>query len=318
MSISSAGDPTVSIILATNRSSRFFAETLACVSAQVFAGWELLIIDNGVPDPESVISATRGIPNTRIYRVEGPCTVSTARNVGVSHSRAPFITFLDDDDVWSKDRLALQVESLEDHADAPCSLVGYWYLDGEGAQIGEGKDAQAGSAEEMLSGRLPYLYVSAAMMVRREEFLLVGGFSSEMAMLEDFDLTLRLLLRGNFVSVPGHHFGYRRHDGNVVKFSPEGNRLRRKVMEGILIRHADAAAVRGDTAAELLLSEHLDRFRSYQATQCAPALVHQLRAAKIAEAAREGWWGFSRSPVAMGRSLAKGSLTQLKFRSRSA
>ena len=61
-------DPTVDVIIATNRASPFLSEALASVRAQTWTGWRIIIVDDGCSDPEFLRSAVHDIPDARIVR----------------------------------------------------------------------------------------------------------------------------------------------------------------------------------------------------------------------------------------------------------
>ena len=73
--------PLVSIVVATNRMSPFLPEALASAVAQTYRSTELVVVDDGSPDPEAVADAARAVPNSRTVRI-APSGVSTARNIG--------------------------------------------------------------------------------------------------------------------------------------------------------------------------------------------------------------------------------------------
>ena len=95
----------VSIVLATNRDSPYLEEALLSVRKQSILDWELLIVDNGIPDARSVERLIEGDDRMRMITIESSATAGVARNVGASRTTGGLITFLDDDDVWAAERL---------------------------------------------------------------------------------------------------------------------------------------------------------------------------------------------------------------------
>jgi hypothetical protein len=210
------------------------------------------------------------------------------------------VVFLDDDDVWHPARLERQVEALAAHPHAPASYCGGWHMDASSRPFEPAWPATPATAADMLSRRARMPHICGAMLIRRAAFQDVGGFSSELIMMEDFELALRLLQRGDFVCVPDELIGYRRHDRNATGTGIENARVRRDAIDGILSRHEWAARVRGDAVTARLLGEHLARERRRAAAEAAGAALWSARRLRIADVLRESAWGLGHSPGGFG------------------
>ncbi|WP_164743475.1 glycosyltransferase family 2 protein [Microbacterium sulfonylureivorans] len=302
----------VSVVVATNRSSPYLAEALDSVVTQTYPSWELVIVDNGVPDPDALADLVAGVSRAKVVHVPPPVTVSLARNAGVEASVGDLVVFLDDDDVWHPRRLERQVSLLKDDRSAPASYCGGWHMDAAGRPFDPAWPAEPARADEMLAGRARMPHICGAMLIRREAFAEVGGFSPELSMMEDFELALRLLSRGTFACAPDELVGYRRHDGNATSTAIDNVRLRREAVDGILARHAWAADARGDSRTAQLLREHRSRERARAAHDAGLATLAALRRGRFAEAGREAAWGVTGAAGAyfgaiVGRLARKGT-----------
>ena len=119
--------PLVSVILpAYNRAEQVKRAALS-VLAQTEENLELIVVDDGSAD--DTLSALGEIrdPRLRIVRQEhgGACR---ARNRGVSLARGKYAAFQDSDDVWRRDKLAVQLRCLrETGAEVVfCQLMECW------------------------------------------------------------------------------------------------------------------------------------------------------------------------------------------------
>jgi glycosyltransferase involved in cell wall biosynthesis len=67
----------------------------------------------------------------KVYTLDHVGYPSVGRNFGISQCEADYIAFCDDDDVWLKDKMKLQLEFFAQHSDVDvlCSQAVYW--DGE-------------------------------------------------------------------------------------------------------------------------------------------------------------------------------------------
>jgi glycosyltransferase involved in cell wall biosynthesis len=289
-------DPRVSIILPTNRTSPFLREALTTVAEQTFTSWELIVVDNGVPDAEALRALVAGYDGMRVIDAR-PVSLGYARNAGVVAARGELYVFHDDDDVWHPDRLRLQVAALENSPEAPAAYVGGWHMDAAGTPFGPGFPATQQSAQDMLSGAARTPHICGTLMVRRSSHLLVGGFAPELPIMEDFEYMLRLLELGTFVCVGGQHLGYRRHDGNLTSTGWRNVAQRRAIMRSSLQRLADAAGGRGDARLERLYREHVRRFDEESSNEAGGAFVAAIRRSQW-DAARSGAaWGLRHAPA---------------------
>lgn len=288
-------DPMVSIILPTNRRSPFLGEALASVAAQTFTAWELILVDNGVPDRQELDELVARYDGMRVVGA-APVSLGFARNAGVAVASGEFFVFHDDDDVWRPERLQRQVESLAARAQAPASYVGGWHMDAAGTAFGPGFPARSASADDMLRGAVPTPHICGTLMVRREAHLLVGGFAPELPIMEDFEYMLRLLELGTFACVEGQHLGYRRHDGNLTNTGWQNVARRRRIMRASLVRLAEGAAGRGDERLERLHREHLRRFDERSTAEAGGAFVSAVRHGRWQAARSAAAWGIRRSP----------------------
>lgn len=295
--------PTVSVILPTNRDSPFLPAAIQSVADQTFRSWELILVDNGVPDGAGIRRLVETTPGARLV-VAQPYSLGYARNSGAAHARGELLVFHDDDDIWRPDRLALQIDALAAHPEAPASWVGGWHMDADGRPFGPTFDATPTTADDMLRGRAPLPHICGTLMVRRGAHLAVGGFAPELPIMEDFEYMLRLLSLGRFVSVDHELLGYRRHADNMTSTSWENTAMRRRIMDASLTRLRAAAAARGDVAMAAALDEHVGRFRRASATEAGGDMLAGARRRDWPAVAAQLRWGATRDPLGFARGVA--------------
>ena len=113
-----SASPRVSIIVPCYNHGRFLEDALVSVFEQTFASWEVVVVDDGSTDPETLtILANLDLPRVRVVRQEN-AGLPAARNTGIRVSRGEFIVPLDADDELLPDYLARMVEVLDAHPDA--------------------------------------------------------------------------------------------------------------------------------------------------------------------------------------------------------
>lgn len=108
-------DPAVSIIMATYNGATLLPQTLASLSAQTFADWELIAVDDGSRDETVEVLRDFADPRVRVIvseKNEGPVI---ARNRAFAEARGRYIAGLDQDDIALPERFAQQVAYLDAH-----------------------------------------------------------------------------------------------------------------------------------------------------------------------------------------------------------
>ncbi|MEG3614432.1 glycosyltransferase [Isoptericola haloaureus] len=207
--------PRVTVVMSTNRVSPYLPEALQSVKDQSFTDWDLIVMDNGSPDPEGVRDAVAAVPGAAVVAEAGH-GVSIPLNHGAALSRGEFVTFLDDDDVWLPDRLERFVAALDADPEAGAVYSSVDFIDSRGERGEPLFVAGDETGRDLLAGRYPFPNV-VSIMYRRTEFLRVGGFNPALHYAEDTDLTFRMLQYSHMIGVPEVLTLYRRHEQNVTK-----------------------------------------------------------------------------------------------------
>jgi teichuronic acid biosynthesis glycosyltransferase TuaG len=116
--------PLVSVVIPSFRAQDYIAATVRSVLAQSHANLEVIVVDDRSPDgtADIVEEIGREDPRTRCIRLEknfgGP---AGPRNIGVREARGEWIAFLDADDIWHPDKLAVQLKALAASGKRFCS-----------------------------------------------------------------------------------------------------------------------------------------------------------------------------------------------------
>jgi teichuronic acid biosynthesis glycosyltransferase TuaG len=107
--------PLVSVVTPVWNGEATLGQAIASVRAQSFAGWEMLIVDDGSTDGSLALGRRLAAEDGRI-RVLGQGAnrgAAAARNRGIRAARGRFIAFLDADDLWYPGKLAAQLAFME-------------------------------------------------------------------------------------------------------------------------------------------------------------------------------------------------------------
>lgn len=185
--------PRVSIVLPTRNRASELREAVESVFRQTFAAWECLVVDDGSSDgtPGIASELVRADRRVRTIRRDPGGSLSAARNAGLAAARGELVAFLDDDDRWLPEKLALQTRLLEEDP-AAAMVFGRVELFGDAEGVWPRRPAPTRPTVRNLlaSNFVPVSTVVA----RRSAVELVGGFDENLPVAEDYDLWIRLAL----------------------------------------------------------------------------------------------------------------------------
>jgi glycosyltransferase involved in cell wall biosynthesis len=200
--------PAVSVVVPCYNGGRFIDDLLACLQAQTFGNFELIIVDDGSTDdtPTKLATLDRSIQIVRQANA-GP---GAARNAGFRRARADLIFILDCDDTVEPTFLEETVSALE----AADRAVGFVFT--HERKIGH--RTQINRCYFKLFDQLFINRVPCCMVVRREAWEAVGGFDASMRDgYEDWEFTIRLGRAGySGIVVPKVLFNYRTRDDGLM------------------------------------------------------------------------------------------------------
>lgn len=171
----------VSIIIPVYNGARFLPAAIRSVLDQIYRSFEIIVVDDGSEDGSGDVS--RSFPEV-LYHRQDKRGDTVARNAGVELSHGQFIAFLDADDLWTPNKLSLQVAF---HLKNP--NVGY-SLTGEKIFLEPNTEQPKWLKTEILMNPHPS-YAPSALMVCKDVFDRVGGFDTSYEIASDADWLLR-------------------------------------------------------------------------------------------------------------------------------
>ena len=222
------GEPLpISVVIPTYNAAAFLAEALESVRAQTRAAAEVIVVDNGSTDASAAIAEEAG---ARVLRLAHP-GLSAARNAGIRAATQPWIAFLDADDLWDPDKLALQWQAVEASPQAGLLITDFTEFDSTGVRIRsffeQRENYQAIRRREVApsivccdseSFQMHFMrgnfFTPSAVLTRRQLLLDVGLFDEGISHIEDRECWLRLMNRTVVAVVERPVVHTRIHDSN--------------------------------------------------------------------------------------------------------
>ncbi|WP_019498979.1 glycosyltransferase family 2 protein [Pseudanabaena sp. PCC 6802] len=201
--------PLISVVIPAYNAQKTILETIHSVLNQTVSNFEIIVINDGSRDNTLSLLSTISDPRLKVFSYENG-GLSVARNRGISNAIGEFISFLDADDLWTQDKLELQVAALQKNPDAGVVYSWTQFID-------EHSNLLFLQPPVYLEGDVyPHLLVSnfissgSNIMVRRHYIDLVGEFDPAVNATADWDYYLRLAARCHFALVPQYQVLYRK------------------------------------------------------------------------------------------------------------
>jgi len=104
----------VSVIMNCYNSDRFLKEAIDSIYSQEFDNWEIIFWDNCSSDNSAAVAKSYD-SKLKYYLADKHTALGAARNLAVSKAKGKYIAFLDCDDVYLPNKLALQAHQMEKH-----------------------------------------------------------------------------------------------------------------------------------------------------------------------------------------------------------
>lgn len=105
--------PKVSVIIPTYNRTAFLRRAIESVLRQTYEDFDIIVVDDASREDVQGIINDFHDSRIRLIRHEVSTGEAGARNTGIRNSQGEYMAFLDDDDEWLPEKLALQVAILE-------------------------------------------------------------------------------------------------------------------------------------------------------------------------------------------------------------
>lgn len=245
----------VTVLVPTYNRPEYLAEALRSLLEQDRPAAEIVVIDDG-SDTDAARQVVASFDGAVGYLRQDNKGKSAALNLGLAHTRQPFVWIFDDDDIADPGALSTLFSALDD---APQAGFAYGLCDKFHGQwpapLSAPNTAYHSDNRRALYVRLleDFFIWQGSMLVRRAAYEAVGPFDVRMARSQDYEMNLRLARRFAGVGVPKVMFHQRHHDG--VR-GPKAAQVKADAVEGAWRRYNQLIFT------EIHASHELDEFHA--------------------------------------------------------
>ncbi|UTZ26433.1 glycosyltransferase family 2 protein [Vibrio campbellii] len=214
----------VSIVVVTYERPELLSIALDSILSQSHTELEVIIVDDNSPSYLNNKKVIEDKKDSRLvyYRNTENKGACYSRNYGLSLATSKYVAFLDDDDLWDKDKIRQQVNSLNSTNAVLCYTA---------KRMFKNSDSSCGRVSfQEINEDLPLLSLfnnnvigtTSCIMVNREVASSCGGFDIDLPAIQDYDFYLRIAAKGKVVSIK-EPLTYYRVD-TAIKISKNGSK----------------------------------------------------------------------------------------------
>lgn len=181
----------ISVIIPTYNRSTVLQRAIDSVLAQSFTHFELIIVDDGSDDNTHELLLSL-IDSQKIkYFKQNNLGVSAARNLGAKNANGDYLAFLDSDDEWLPNKLAIQNDYLSNFPDLQIVYT-------DEIWIRNGKKVNQKAIHKKSGGRIflaclqQCLIAPSSVLIKKSLFDSLNGFDESFVVCEDYDLWLKI------------------------------------------------------------------------------------------------------------------------------
>lgn len=233
------------MIVPVYNGERTIAAALASIAAQTRPATEIVVVDDGSTDGTAAVveRSARTSPVPLRYVRQANQKQAAARNHGVALATGTYVAFLDADDAWLPQKLAVTLAAFEREPDLAAVIGNYEIAEGGRTRrfVPDVLPAPPSAAQDLLEGNFCWL---PAVVVRRDAFQALGGFDPAFESAEDVEFGFRLCKQYRFAVLPEVVARYQRTPFSSTYQEARELRSLRRLYDTLLARPDLTAAER--------------------------------------------------------------------------
>lgn len=233
-------NPLVSVIIPTYERPDMLGRAIDSVLNQTYDNIEIIVVDDNDKnsayrkETKEFIKEYKNLNNILYLEHDINRGACAARNTGIINSTGDYIAFLDDDDLWKKNKLEKQIKKV---LDEKCGLV-YTGTEEFNLKYNHRKYNYAkkpSNLNKLFSSN--FIGSTSTVLVNKKLVNKVSGFDENFKSCQDWDLWLRLMLKGaNICCIEDPLVSYYIHNRDRISDNKTNNL---KGHEQFLKKHKD-------------------------------------------------------------------------------
>lgn len=208
--------PLVSIIMNCHNGEKYLKQSIKSVLNQSYSNWELIFWDNNSTDNSKLIVSSFSDNRIKYFKSENYNKLYESRNLAVKKASGEYISFLDTDDMWNKNKIEKQIDFFEKNQDFEVVYTNYYIYEElkKKKLIKFKKKLPSGMITKNL---LRNYTVGILTLCLKRDIFDIYSFHKNFDIIGDFDFVIRLSEKKKIGYLHNPLAIYRNHTSNLSK-----------------------------------------------------------------------------------------------------
>lgn len=226
----------ISVVIPTYKRPADLQRLLNSLAKQTILPDEVVVIDDAssMNDQYEVViqEFSRVFPKLIFTSLDSNSGAPAARNKGISMASGDWIALVDDDDIWLPEKLAKQIELIEQYEGGRLGFV-YTWAKAQGQNGLASYDACISISGDARKALLTTNFIlSPSVLILKKALDDIEGFDERLPSCQDWDTWIKVALAGyHFATVEEQLVVYHRHGGESIGLSPRAKLGYRLLLE---------------------------------------------------------------------------------------
>lgn len=192
----------VTVIMPTYKRAKYIERAIKSVLAQTYQDFELIIVDDNNPNTkereelEQVMSKYLQNPKIKFIQHEKNKNGAVARNTAISMAKGEYISFLDDDDFYLKERLEVLVNALNNNPEYSAAYTGGVIL-----YKSIFNAIKSGNLQKDILMQQSFMKTGSNMFFRTEVIKSMNGFDETFRRHQDLEIMVRFFRKNKILAI---------------------------------------------------------------------------------------------------------------------
>jgi len=206
--------PIISIIMNCYNGEAFLNEAINSITKQTFENWELIFFDNNSIDKSEKIAKSFKDSRIKYFKSDRLLNLYDARNLAVKKTNGDYISFLDTDDMWTKDKLEKQINFIKKNSNYKILYSNYYVLKNNEKQIMYKNELPSGFITQKL---LDFYGIGINTAFLDKSIFDQYNFKKDLNIIGDFDFFIKTSKKFEIGYISDPLTFYRIHENSFTK-----------------------------------------------------------------------------------------------------
>ena len=206
--------PIISIIMNCYNGEAFLNEAINSITKQTFENWELIFFDNNSKDNSEKIVKSFKDSRIKYFKSDRLLNLYDARNLAVKKTNGDYISFLDTDDMWTKDILEKQINFIKKNSNYKIVYSNYYVLNNNEKKIMYKNELPSGFITQKL---LDFYGIGINTAFLDKSIFDQYNFKKDLNIIGDFDFFIKTSKKFEIGYISDPLTFYRIHENSFTK-----------------------------------------------------------------------------------------------------